>query len=40
MVLCKGSEFYSVTMPDYMIMNYEAIVWTNFTDQMNKLLKR
>ena len=33
-------EFHSVTMPDYMIMNYEAIVWTNYTDQMNKIIER
>tara|TARA_Y100000004_G_scaffold12379_1_gene13315 strand:+ start:790 stop:1668 length:879 start_codon:yes stop_codon:yes gene_type:complete len=36
----ESSEFYSVTMPDYMIMNYEAIVWTNFTDQMNKIIEK
>tara|TARA_A100001515_G_scaffold40000_1_gene31419 strand:+ start:60 stop:902 length:843 start_codon:yes stop_codon:yes gene_type:complete len=35
-----SKEFHSVTMPDYMIMNYEAIVWTNFTDQMNKIIER
>jgi hypothetical protein len=35
-----SSEFYSVTMPDYMIMNYEAIVWTNYTDQMNKIIEK
>ena len=33
-------EFHSVTMPDYMIMNYEAIVWTNFTDQMNRIIEK
>ena len=38
--LDESSEFYSVTMPDYMIMNYEAIVWTNFTDQMNKIIEK
>ena len=27
-------------MPDYMIMNYEAIVWTNFTDQMNQIIEK
>ena len=35
-----SKEFHSVTMPDYMIMNYEAIVWTNFTDQMNKIIEK
>jgi len=33
-------EYHSVTMPDYMIMNYEAIVWTSFTDQMNKIIEK
>ena len=35
-----SNEFHSVTMPDYMIMNYEAIVWTNFTDQMNRIIEK
>ena len=35
-----SKEFHSVTMPDYMIMNYEAIVWTNFTDQMNRIIEK
>ncbi len=35
-----STEFHSVTMPDYMIMNYEAIVWTTFTDQMNKIIEK
>ena len=35
-----SKEFHSVTMPDYMIMNYEAIIWTNFTDQMNKIIEK
>jgi len=38
--LGESSEFYSVTMPDYMIMNYEAVVWTNYTDQMNKIIEK
>lgn len=38
--LGPSSEFYSVTMPDYMIMNYEATVWTNYTDQMNKIIEK
>lgn len=36
----QSNEFHSVTMPDYMIMNYEAIVWTNYTDQMNKIIEK
>ena len=36
----QSREFHSVTMPDYMIMNYEAIIWTNFTDQMNKIIEK
>jgi len=35
-----SQEFHSVTMPDYMIMNYEAIIWTNFTDQMNTIIEK
>ena len=35
-----SQEFHSVTMPDYMIMNYEAIIWTNFTDQMNRIIEK
>tara|TARA_Y100000592_G_scaffold76887_1_gene120454 strand:- start:1248 stop:2129 length:882 start_codon:yes stop_codon:yes gene_type:complete len=38
--LGEQREFHSVTMPDYMIMNYEAIVWTNFTDQMNRIIEK
>ncbi len=36
----SSKEFHSVTMPDYMIMNYEAIVFTPYIDQMNKIIEK
>ena len=36
----KGKEFYSVSVPDYVIMNYEAVIWTSYTDQMNHIIEK
>lgn len=30
-------EFYNVVVPDYMQINYECIIWTNYVEQMNKI---
>lgn len=35
-----GKEFYSVSVPDYVIMNYEAVIWTSYTDQMNHIIEK
>ena len=33
-------EMYAVSVPDYMVLTYEFIVWTSFTDQMNTIIER
>ena len=33
-------EYYNVAMPDYMILNYDFIVWTHYIEQMNKIVER
>lgn len=32
-------ESYNVTMPDYVTLSYEVIIWTNFTEHMNKIVE-
>ena len=32
-------EYYTVAMPDYMLMNYECIIWSSYTEQMNKIVE-
>ena len=32
-------EQYNVTMPDYVTVSYECIIWTDFTEHMNKIVE-
>lgn len=32
-------EQYNITMPDYVSITYEVMVWTDFTEHMNKILE-
>lgn len=32
-------EQYNITMPDYVTITYEVMVWTDFTEHMNKILE-
>jgi hypothetical protein len=33
-------EYYNVAMPDYMILNYDFVIWTQYIEQMNKIVER
>ena len=33
-------EYYNVAVPDYMILNYDFIIWTHYIEQMNKIVER
>jgi hypothetical protein len=33
------SELYDVTMPDYVDISYEVMIWTNFTEHMNTIVE-
>ncbi len=33
-------EMYAVSVPDYVTLNYDFIIWTSFTDQMNSIVER
>lgn len=35
----RPKEQYNITIPDYIILNYEVVVWTDFTEHMNKILE-
>jgi len=32
-------ELYNVVVPDYIILNYECVIWTSFISQMNKIIE-
>ena len=32
-------EIYNVTMPDHVIITYECMVWTDYVEQMNKIIE-
>jgi hypothetical protein len=32
-------EQYNITMPDYVTISYEVIIWTDFTEHMNKIVE-
>ena len=32
-------EMFNVAVPDYVTLSYDFIIWTNFTDQMNKIVE-
>ena len=33
-------EMFNVAVPDYVILNYDFIIWTSFTDQMNTIVEK
>jgi len=33
-------ELYNVTMPDYVEINYDCMVWTNFTEHLNTVIEQ
>ena len=33
-------EYYNVTVPDYVTVSYDFVVWTTYIEQMNKILER
>jgi hypothetical protein len=35
----KPLEQYNITIPDYVTVSYEVMVWTDFTEQMNTILE-
>jgi len=37
--LVRPVEQYNITIPDYVTVTYEVIVWTNFIEQMNKVIE-
>ena len=38
--LIPQREFYNVAVPDFMVLNYDFIIWTHYIEQMNKLVER
>ena len=38
--LNKTKELYSVGVPDYVNLEYEFVVWTSYTEQMNKIIEK
>lgn len=38
--LLPQKEYYNVTMPDYVTITYDFIVWTTYIEQMNKIVER
>jgi len=38
--LMPQKEYYNVAVPDYMILNYDFIIWTHYIEQMNKIVER
>jgi hypothetical protein len=38
--LTPNKTYYNVVMPDYVILNYEFIIWTSYIEQMNKIVER
>ena len=37
--LLNSKEYYTTAVPDYMNLNYEAIVWTPYIEEMNKIIE-
>mgnify|MGYP001457432552 FL=1 len=33
-------EAFNITMPDYVTVSYEVMIWTNFTEHMNKIVEQ
>ena len=38
--LNKSKELYTVGVPDYVSLTYDFIVWTSYTEQMNKIIEK
>ena len=38
--LTPKREMFNVAIPDYVTLSYDFIIWTSFTDQMNKIVER
>ena len=38
--LMPTNEMYQVAVPDYVTLSYEAIIWTSYLEQMNKIVER
>ena len=38
--LLPQKEYYNVTFPDYVVLNYDFIVWTSYIEQMNKIVEK
>ena len=38
--LIPQREFYNVAVPDFMVLNYDFMIWTHYIEQMNKLVER
>jgi len=38
--LLPQREYYNVTMPDYVTITYDFIIWTSYIEQMNKIVER
>ena len=38
--LMPQREYYNVAVPDYMVLNYDFIIFTSYIEQMNKLVER
>jgi len=38
--LIPQREYYNIAMPDYMVLSYDFVVWTQYIEQMNKLIER
>ena len=33
-------EYYNVTFPDYVVLNYDFTIWTTYIEQMNKIVEK
>ena len=38
--LVPQREFYNVAVPDFMVLNYDFMIWTHYIEQMNKIVER
>ena len=38
--LMPTNEMYQVAVPDYVTLNYEAVIWTSYLEQMNKIVEK
>ena len=38
--LLPQREYHNVAIPDYMVLTYDFIIWTQYIEQMNKLIER